>query len=334
MLPQHDANEPSARPGLAHRLGRMLATSLAVVASLLVFPSAIHWMAVVWLAWCSVLLIHGRRYAWAPLLACAAILLAKRIALLPGVVVFLVGVFAIAAFLGLVEFRAPTPLPRRKRIAVGAAVWGLWSILFWQWDAAAHASRRVPLLSNRPIVCFGDSLTSGVSSGRGYPEQLQSLVDVEVINYGRPGISTVEALKLLPEMLRTRPQAIVLELGGHDYLKGRSRAATKANLETIISSAQAAGAAVILVEVPRGFITDGLQGVERELAWQYDLELVSDSAIRELVLRSPVAPPGMWLPLSWHLSDDGLHSNASGDRHLADRVAESLHRLFGPAVAE
>jgi len=291
-------------------------------------------MAGVWVAWCSLLLFQGRRYAWGPLLTCIAILAAKRVALLPGVVTFLLGVFAVASILAVVEFRRSPPLPRSNRIATGAAVWALWSILFWQWHAAAHASRQLQLVTGRPIVCFGDSLTSGISSHGGYPEELQSLINVEVINYGRPGISTVDAMKLLPEVLNVKPQVVVLELGGHDYLKGHSRAATKANLETIISSVHSAGAAVVLVEIPRGFITDGLAGLERELAWQYDLELVSDSAVRELVLRSPVAPPGMWLPSSSHLSDDGLHPNVNGNRRLARRVAKSLRRLFGPGISK
>jgi hypothetical protein len=88
---------------------------------------------------------------------------------------------------------------------------------------------------------------------------------------------------------------------------------------------------VVLMEIPRGFLTDPYAGVERELARQYDLELISDSAIRQLVLFSPYAPPGMWINGN-HLSDDGLHPNSRGNEHLANRVARSLSRIFGQAI--
>ena len=88
---------------------------------------------------------------------------------------------------------------------------------------------------------------------------------------------------------------MIVELGGHDFLRGRSRAATRDVLERIITTLRDAGVEVILMEIPRGFLTDPYAGLERELARQYDLELISDSAIRQLVLFSPYAPPGMWI---------------------------------------
>ncbi len=85
------------------------------------------------------------------------------------------------------------------------------------------------------------------------------------------------------------------------------------------------------MEIPRGFLTDPYAGLERELARQYDLELISDSAIRQLVLFSPYAPPGMWMK-EGHLSDDGLHPNARGNAHLAEQATCALRHLYGPEV--
>ena len=56
-----------------------------------------------------------------------------------------------------------------------------------------------------------------------------------------------------------------------------------------------------------------------------------DGAIRQLVLWSPHAPPGMWLGEPY-CSDDGLHPNAAGNELLATRVADALERLFGPQI--
>ena len=114
-------------------------------------------------------------------------------------------------------------------------------------------------------------------------------------------------------------------------MRGRSRAATHVVLERIITRLRDAGIEVVLMEIPRGFLTDPYAGLEREIARQYDLELISDSAIRQLVLFSPYAPPGMWIG-GRHLSDDGLHPNSRGNAHLANCVARSLSRIYGQAI--
>jgi lysophospholipase L1-like esterase len=132
--------------------------------------------------------------------------------------------------------------------------------------------------------------------------------------------------------LKVNPQAVVIELGGHDFLKGYERAVTKQNLEAMITQCRAIGAEVVLVEIPRGFITDGYRGLERQIAHEFDLELVPDSIIRLFVLWGPYAPPGMWVERKWRLSDDGLHPNRQGNQRLAEQVAHALTRLYGPAL--
>ncbi len=86
-----------------------------------------------------------------------------------------------------------------------------------------------------------------------------------------------------------------------------------------------------LVKFPRGFVADPYAGLERDLARRHDLELVADTPIRMLVLRSPLAPPGSWLGPPY-LSDDGLHPNTDGSKLLARNVADALVRRLGPAI--
>ncbi len=105
------------------------------------------------------------------------------------------------------------------------------------------------------------------------------------------------------------PQVVVIELGGHDFLTGGIQGTTKANLQKIIDATSDIGAEVVLVEIPRGFIIDPFNGLERELAQENDLQLAPDTAIRNLVLWSPFAPPGIWCDPATHYSNDGLHPN-------------------------
>ncbi|NQT16385.1 MAG: hypothetical protein HQ582_26745 [Planctomycetes bacterium] len=179
------------------------------------------------------------------------------------------------------------------------------------------------------VKCLGDSLTAGMSPGGGYPKDLGQLIDLPVVNLGQDGITSADALEKLPALVEANPQVVVVELGGHDFLKGFDRATTRANLERIVDACRNIGAEVILMEIPRGFITDPYAGLEREMARRHDLELISDTPIRKLVLFSPHAPPGIWLPRGRRLSDDGLHPNARGRRFLAGEVAKSVARLLG-----
>ncbi len=100
----------------------------------------------------------------------------------------------------------------------------------------------------------------------------------------------------------------------------------------LIESFRATGAEVILVEIPRGFICDPWQGFDRRLARHYDLELIPDTMIRRLIFWSPIVPPGMWVQAENHLSRDGLHPNAQGNRMMAETVADHLEKVFGRSV--
>jgi len=221
---------------------------------------------------------------------------------------------------------------KRATAWVLVAVWFAWLAAVWQSYEGCHI-RKSPLLHRlRPIVCVGDSLTTGLSTKEAYPEHLQQLVRVPVVNLGRPGVTARDMVQHLPEILAEQPQLVVIELGGHDFLRGYGRTATRASLVQIIEACQEADAEVVLVEIPRGFITDPFSGLERELAREYDLELIPDSAIRMLVVRSPAIPIVGDLAKP-HLSDDGLHPNEAGAQMLAEVVYRALERMYGEQLS-
>jgi hypothetical protein len=104
-------------------------------------------------------------------------------------------------------------------------------------------------------------------------------------------------------------------------------------LVRIIEACRNAGADVVLVEIPRGFIVDPFGGLECGLSRTYDLELIPDTAIRQLVLRSPTFPLSRVLGATY-LSDDGLHPNEAGARHLAAQVRDALLRMYGLSITQ
>lgn len=319
----------------AGRIVRGLAVAFLVIGSLLAFPAGVPGMIAVWLG-CATGLALCRRASWPALAGCLLVVLVKRVDWPPGL-------YCLAAAFGLAivwEVRWRNEFDRRalrrRRIVLMAVLWAAWVGFAWDWHRSYHADHAVAGLNSRPVVCLGDSLTSYPPRG-GYPECLQALVDVPVVNLGEPGITSAEALKQLPELKAAQPRAVVIELGGHDFLKDSSwlkidgRKSAKRNLEQLIAVARSLGAEVVIVEVPRGFLVDPFAGLERELARQYDLELIPDTAIRNFVLWSRSCPPGAWTQ-GPYLSDDGLHPNAHGEAYLANIVLASLVRLFGPEV--
>ncbi len=311
--------------------GRAGGITALVVVSLLTFPNAIPWMVAVWLLWHTVLVVRGRP-GWLPLVGCAAVVLVKRVTWMPGVIA-LVAVMLLAGLLGMLRARRSVgPWAKRSAWVAAPLLWITWGAMALDWHAAAHCGRRVALHPTRPVVCLGDSLTAGLSPNGGYPQDLQKLIAVPVVNLGQAGITSADGVEKLPAVVAVNPQVVVVELGGHDYLKGSSRASTKANLERIIEASRKIGAEVVLMEMLRHPVTDPYGGLERELARKHDLELIPDTPIRKFVLFSPRAPPGMWIASKWHLSDDGLHPNARGNRLLAEYVAEALVRLAGPGI--
>jgi lysophospholipase L1-like esterase len=284
----------------------------AVAASLLVFPAWLDLMILGWLAGFVAQVARGKA-GWPPLAIVALLVLVKRVDWPPALLALAA---VVAAVIALDRRR-----PRHFLAASTAALAIAWTVYAVDRHAAAHASARAALAPERPIVCLGDSITAW-----GFPRVLDQRMSVRVVDHAKGGITTGEALPRVEAMIAMRPQAVVLELGGHDFLRGLPRAEARRNLESIIRACRDAGAHVILFEIPRGFVMDAYAGLERELAREHDLELIEDGAIRQLVLFNPSSPLGAWTGRL--LSDDGLHPNAAGHEFLADRVERALRRVL------
>jgi len=284
-----------------------------VIASLLVFPAWFPYMVLGWLLLFAVQRRRGKP-AWKWLDVGVVLLLIRGADGTPTLIVL--GLLMVVC--SLLELRGM----RKPATFVSIALAPAWIVMAWTWNDAVHTTRRPALVPDRPIVCMGDSLSAG-----GYPRVLAGLVSVPVVDKAAGGSMTPDGLRVLPEVLALKPQAVVLELGGNDYVMGKGRRETRDNLETIIRAIRATGAEVFLFEVPRGFVYDSFWGIDRQLARRHDLELIHDGAIRQLVLFGPGSP--LTSCSGRQLSYDGLHPNDAGHAFLAGRVAASLRRVYG-----
>jgi acyl-CoA thioesterase I len=327
-----------ANPSLKTRIAaslwracRAIAACAIVIASLLVFPNAIPWLAAAWLLAFTLLAIKGWR-SLVCLGACAAILVAKRPTPAPGLLALLAVMLLVIA-VGILHVRRGAARPSRRFVWLSILVlWIAWAGMTCDWFAAAHCHHPVALKGKRPVVCLGDSMTSLGMFG-GYWQDLAKRLSLPVVDMGISGRSAAQVAEhYLPELAEHHPQVVVIELGAHDSVRDHSRAATKAALKKIIVASRQAGAEVVLLEFPRAYISDPFWGLEREIAREEDIELVPDTALRLILLHGPLLPPGCWVGEPYLTDESGIHPNAAGNRLLAEHVAAALQRIYGPAI--
>jgi acyl-CoA thioesterase I len=318
------------------RASRAIAACVIVLASLFVFPNGVPWLIAAWLAVYTWQVFRGR-YGIVWLVGCLAVLLAKRLTPAPGLLL-LMGAMLAVILLGALQVRRRSPSPSQWFAWSGVlGLWILWAGMAAGWYGATHCRHPLVFDPQRPVVCIGDSMTSCGIFG-GYPSDLQELLTVPVANLGIGGITALDTVgkfnELLPKLASHHPQAVVIELGGHDFLRHFGRAATKSSLKEIIHAVRRHGAEPVLMEIPRDYLSDPFWGLEREIAREEDVELVPDTAMRIIFLRSTLLPPGCWLGEPYLTDETGIHPNARGRQILAGAVAEALERMYGSRIVK
>ena len=183
------------------------------------------------------------------------------------------------------------------------------------------------------IIAFGDSLTAGlgVSADESYPAQLQRRLDAlnhryRVINAGVSGDTTAGGLRRVPWVLNSKPELVILELGGNDGLRGLSLDQTKSNLAQIIQQLQQAGAIVVLagMKLPPNYgqeYTAGFEAIYRTLAEQYRLPMIP------FFLEGVAASATL-------TQADGIHPTKEGYRLIVEQILKILSPLLDQRITK
>ena len=160
----------------------------------------------------------------------------------------------------------------------------------------------------KTIVVLGDSIASGVGSGRGeaYPDLLAARFGTEeVVNAGVSGNTTADGLARIDE--------VIVELGGNDLLRRVPPEQTEKSLREILDRLVAARVVPVLVELDAPFGGRYLEIYER-LGDEYQVPVVED--ILGEILRDP------------SLKSDTIHPNAAGQKVLAEAIVEEIEPLI------
>jgi len=184
------------------------------------------------------------------------------------------------------------------------------------------------------IAALGDSLTAGygLPQDEGFVPQLQAWLDardhdVRVINAGVSGDTTAGGLARATWTLTPEVDAMILALGGNDFLRGIDPAVSRANLAGILEEAAVAEVAVLLV----GIVSSGNYGPEYrdafnamypDLANEYGTLLDPDffNGFREVVAEGAL--------VSDFMQRDGIHPNAAGVALIVETLGPQVEALL------
>lgn len=177
-------------------------------------------------------------------------------------------------------------------------------------------SRAAQPTAGSTIIAFGDSLVAGrgASAGRDFVSVLSRRLRMPIINAGRSGDTSAEALERLDrDVLARDPRVVIVLLGGNDFLHKVPRQQTFANLSAIVDRIRQRGAAVVLVGINPGLWVDPYGTEFEELARRVEAGLVPD--VLDDILGNGA------------LMSDAIHPNDRGYELMADRVEPVLRRV-------
>jgi acyl-CoA thioesterase-1 len=188
----------------------------------------------------------------------------------------------------------------------------------------ARAEAEAPAIK---ILAFGDSLVHGygLTAAETFPVQLEAALrrlgqPVRVINAGNSGDTTAAGLARLDWALQDAPDAVIVELGANDGLRGIDPVETYANLDRILGRLNVAGVAVLLTGMlaPRNLGADyagEFDAVYPRLAEQHGV------ALYPFFLDGVAADPAL-------NQDDGMHPNGAGVAVIVERITPAVVRLL------
>lgn len=209
---------------------------------------------------------------------------------------------------------------RASRRAVLAGLSGL---------AASAAMGPAWAAGARPVrlVVLGDSLSAGyqLPAGAAFPEQLQVALQarghrIDIVNAGVSGDTSSQGLDRLDWSVPDDTDAVIVELGANDALRGVDPALTRKTLATIVERLQQRGIAVMLAGMlaPRNMGTEyatAFDAIYPDLARRYGLTLYP------FFLDGVAGVPRLNLR-------DGIHPTAEGVKVIVERILPTVEAFL------
>lgn len=194
------------------------------------------------------------------------------------------------------------------------------SIFFISADAHPSPENKI-----KKILILGDSLTEGygVAKESAFPYQLELLLNKQkirasVIAAGSSGSTSASAVSRLNWHLKSKPDILVLALGGNDGLRGVKAEATESNLRAAVQIAKKNNIIVYLagMKLPINYGETYRKQFEDSFK-----KVVKSENLKEIPFLLEGAGGIKSLTLS-----DGIHPNEAGHKIIAQTLATYLER--------
>jgi acyl-CoA thioesterase-1 len=187
------------------------------------------------------------------------------------------------------------------------------------------------------IVALGDSLTHGygLAQDEGFVPQLQAWLaangtEASVVNAGVSGDTTAGGLSRIDWALTPETDALIVELGGNDLLRGLPPEEARENLSGILDRAAERELPVLLIGLPAPAnygpeYQAAFDAIWPDLAAQYGTLMEPDflAAVRE------AAESGT--PFADLMQPDAIHPNAAGVALIVERIGPRVQELAARA---
>lgn len=177
------------------------------------------------------------------------------------------------------------------------------------------------------ILLLGDSIAAGygLDPGEALPVKLEAALkakghDVEIINAGVSGDTSTGGADRIDWVLGDKPDAVIVELGGNDALRGISPPETEAALERIMAAIAARKLPVLIAGMmaPRNMGADYIEAFDAifpRLAEKHG------ALLYPFLLDGVAAEPHLNQP-------DGIHPNAAGVVLIVERFTPKVEELI------
>ncbi len=193
--------------------------------------------------------------------------------------------------------------------------------------AAALAGGPARAAKTTVLVAFGDSLTAGLGlkARDAFPRQLQRAIEargraVTVVDAGVSGDTTTAALARLDWAVPRDADAVIVELGANDALRGQDPEQAYAALDKIITRFKGRGLAVLLagMQAPPNMgaeYADAFNPIYARLAKKHDV------ALYPFFLEGVAGAPKL-------NQSDGIHPTARGVERIVEGILPYVERLL------
>jgi acyl-CoA thioesterase I len=177
------------------------------------------------------------------------------------------------------------------------------------------------------LVVLGDSLTAGLGlpPGKAFPDRLQAALrargwDVDVLNAGVSGDTAADGLARYDWAVPANADALIVELGANDMLRGLEPEATKKALSAILAKAHAARLPTLIA----GMRAAPNLGAEYDRAFDAIYPALAkdhDVALYPFFLDGVAGDPKL-------NQADGMHPTAEGVDAIVERIAPSVEEIL------